>query len=71
MFYVPPINSNQWPVKGYFLDRKSFGLHAYMVLLLIALNAARASGVVNIECVFSRRSWGRHRCVEYYSTLYV
>ena len=60
MFYVPPINSNQWPVKGCFLDRKSFGLHAYvvdMVLLLIALNVVRAGGVVNIECVFPRRSW--------------
>jgi len=51
---VPPINSNQWLVKGCFLDRKSFGLHA---LILIALNVVRAGGVVNIGCVFPRRSW--------------
>jgi len=29
-----------------------------MVLLLIALNAMSAGGVVNIGCVFPRRSWG-------------
>ena len=32
--------------------------YGVMVLLLIALNAMSAGGVVNIGCVFPRRSWG-------------
>ena len=31
--------------------------YGVMVLLLIALNAMSAGGVVNIGCVFPRRSW--------------
>ena len=32
--------------------------YGVMVLLLIALNAMSAGGVVNIGCVFPCRSWG-------------